>query len=102
MASNRPMTRVIAERRFESSGEFYVQIGEPAPDPTPRGDWYCPVRTVTPDGEKVIGLCGVDAVPVLQFALGLLDLVMKERLGGRKVTWLGGDDLGLVPPTYPG
>jgi len=100
-----PMTAVIAEREIEAiraDGQdetIIVQVGRPARDPNPKGDWYCPLRIKGREKERVHVVFGIDKLQALQFALGLLDLEVKAFAGKGQLSWLGKKALGLRPWT---
>jgi len=99
------MTKVIAERHIESTRldgrceTLIVQVGQPARDPNPGGDWYCPLRIKGASKERLHACFGIDKLQALQFALGLLELEVRVFAGKGQLSWLGKKRLGLRPWT---
>jgi hypothetical protein len=97
------MTAVIAERKLTAVVPgakrtiLTIQIGCPARDPSPKGDWYCPIRLKASGRNKTKALFGVDPLQALQFALGILDLEVHAFAGGTRLSWLEQPELGLKP-----
>lgn len=99
------MTKVIAERSIEStlsegrSETLLVQVGHPARDPNPGGDWYCPLRIKGKTKERLHACFGIDKLQALQFALGLLEPEVRAFAENCQLSWLGQKRLGLKPWT---
>lgn len=98
-----PMTDVIAERKIEvilpdeKADILTIQIGRPARDPNPGGDWHCPMRIQGMGNEIVRSFFGVDPLQALQHTLGILDLEVRSFSGSCRLSWLGQPDIGLTP-----
>lgn len=102
------MENVIAEREFEyqapgaeSPQTIVVRLGRPEPD---GNDWRVPfeLRGPGPDEVRSAAMWGVDSMQALVLALGIIrtELGIYARRG--RLTWLGGDELGLPsPPPLP-
>jgi hypothetical protein len=103
MAIRPPMTSVIAERTLEvilpdgKEDTLTIQIGRPARDPNPGGNWHCPVRMRRMGKEEVRSHYGIDPLQALQFTLGILDLRVRAFAEPCRLSWLGQPDLGLEP-----
>lgn len=94
---------VIAERQLERRDaqgvehEVKVLIGQPQPDPTPGGDWYCPFQILGLADDNVKAAFGVDAVQALTLCLQMIgaQLAHYRNIQGQKLTWLDQDSLGF-------
>jgi hypothetical protein len=97
------MTTVIAERRIRATvpgaqaATITIQIGRPARDPNPKGDWYCPITMKGFGRSKTRAFFGIDPLQALQFALGILDLEVRAFAGTARLSWLEQPDSGLKP-----
>ena len=104
--ARRRVGRVIAERVYQLQTPAGVRpvtlrIGQAVPDPTPGGDWVCPVefrgapRAHLPAGMRAIP--GIDALQATVLAVGYAhrELVQLQRRCPGQLTWLGSADLGL-------
>lgn len=91
---------VVAQRELEvdgGAGRAVVRVGRPAPDPREGGDWRCPFQIVGLGDEAVHEAFGIDGVQALQLCFQMIDIHLASERRGRKLTWLGGQDLGFFP-----
>ena len=97
------MTAVIAERKImaalpgRKTTVITIQIGRPARDPNPKGDWYCPIRIKGFGQNKTQALFGIDPLQALHFALDILELQVRGFAGTARLSWLNQSDIGLKP-----
>lgn len=88
---------VFLEREFEVDGiEGAAKLRIGKPQPKDQRTWYCKFQVIGIGDEKVRKVYGVDSVQALLGAIqavkGLLEGYEKRDY---KITWLGGNDLGL-------
>jgi hypothetical protein len=97
---SRVADEVIARRMFKVDGrDVECRFFKPAED---RGSFFCRYQIDWPEGSKVRGAGGVDAVQAILLAMmtAHTDLLAARNMGGRLVEWLDGQSLGLpVTPT---
>jgi len=97
------MTEVIAERSLSvvtpdgKAGSLTVQVGKPARDSSPGGDWYCPYRIVGLGRDRIRRVFGIDPLQTLQFLLVVLEPEVRRFASDVELSWLGEADLGLKP-----
>jgi len=98
---------VIAERNFvlQRDGDVHeaivVLLGKPQSIPNPR-DFYSPYQIKRLNSDKIMGICGLDALEALQ-TIGVELEVIKRDSGGQLI-WDGDDkgDLGVPSPDWKG
>lgn len=102
----RPMTEVIAVRRFwweyESSRQLLVSIGKPTQSPDTVGEFYYPIQTSGfGNDERVEAIFGVDAFQALELAMRYVGWRMSaiDSESGGRLRWEFGDD-GRIPKEW--
>jgi hypothetical protein len=102
----RPMTEVIAVRRFwwehESGRQLLVSIGKPTQSPDNEGAFYCPIQTLGfGNDEQVETIFGVDAFQALELAMKYVGwrLSAIDRESGGSLRWEFGHD-GRIPKEW--
>jgi hypothetical protein len=90
------LAEVFLQREYEVDGGeagAVLRIGKPAEHP--EGDWYCPFQISGLGDETVYEACGVDSLQALSMCLQMARAQLESYRRSARITWLGGDDLGL-------
>jgi hypothetical protein len=93
---SRDLGEVFLEREYDVDGRegaAVLRIGRPAEHP--EGDWYCPFQISGLRDETVYEACGVDSLQALSMCLQMARAQLETQRWSARITWLGGDDLGI-------
>jgi hypothetical protein len=101
---------VIVEREFESKDsegnteKIKLRLGKPYFDATSThvSKWRCPFQLVgIGQDEKIKDFAGIDGLDAMFNTLIVAEEHIQSfgRRHNKKITWLGGEELGLHPPT---
>lgn len=85
----------IAYREFEVDGRTPAVLRIGRPEEHAEGDWVCAVQITGLGDDEVCEAAGVDSLQALAMALQMAQVRLKSHRRTHRITWLGGDDLGL-------